>query len=51
MAYFVSHPDEVKVVSKRFGMGATNLDRYLELDGYKALQKALTCSPTPSSTR
>ena len=42
MAYLVSHPDEVKVVSKRFGMGATNLDRYLELDGYKALEKALT---------
>src|ERR1035441_7212474 len=41
MAYLVSHPDEVKVVSKRVGMGATNLDRYLELDGYKALQKAI----------
>ena len=25
----VSHPDEVKVVSKRFGKGATNIDRYL----------------------
>src|SRR6202051_107251 len=37
----VSHPDEVKVVSKRFGLGATNIDRYLELDGYKAVQKAL----------
>ena len=45
MAYLVSHPDEVKVVSRRFGMGATNLDRYLELDGYKALQKALTMQP------
>src|ERR1700689_4662351 len=41
MADLVSHPDEVKVVSKRFGQGAANLDRYLELDGYKALQKAL----------
>ena len=41
MAYLVSHPDEVKVVSKRFGRGAANLDRYLELDGYKAVQKAL----------
>jgi len=41
MADLVSHPDELKVVSKRFGMGAANLDRYLELDGYKALQKAL----------
>ena len=45
MAYLVSHPDEVKVVSQRFGMGATNLDRYLELDGYKALQKVLTMEP------
>ena len=45
MARLVSHPDEVKVVSKRFGMGAANLDRYLELDGYKAVQKALTMGP------
>jgi NADH-quinone oxidoreductase subunit F len=45
MAYLVSHPDEVKVVSKRFGMGATDLDRYLELDGYKALQKAIGMGP------
>src|SRR5258707_12263451 len=45
MASLVSHPDETKVVSKRFGMGATNLDRYLELDGYKAVQKALTMEP------
>jgi NADH-quinone oxidoreductase subunit F len=42
MADLVSHPDEIKVVTKRFGQGATNLDRYLELDGYKAVQKALT---------
>src|SRR5436305_13098836 len=45
MASLVSHPDEVKVVSRRFGQGATNLDRYLELDGYKAVQKALTMQP------
>jgi NADH-quinone oxidoreductase subunit F len=45
MADLVSHPDEVKVVSKRFGEGATNLDRYLELDGYKAVQKALALTP------
>src|SRR5450759_5393282 len=45
MAYLVSHPDEVKVVSKRFGLGATNLDRYLELDGYKAVQKAISMEP------
>ena len=52
MAYLVSHPDEVKVISKRFGLGATNLDRYLELDGYKATQKALDHElRTRSSTR
>ncbi len=45
MAYLVSHPDEVKVISKRFGQGATNIDRYLELDGYKAVQKALGMDP------
>src|SRR5437867_702405 len=45
MADLVSHPDEVRVVSRRFGQGATNLDRYLELDGYKAVQKALTMQP------
>ena len=42
MADLVSHPDEVKVVSRRFGKGASNLERYLELDGYKAVQKALS---------
>src|SRR5258705_3651946 len=45
MASLVSHPDEVRVVSKRFGQGATNIDRYLELDGYKAVQKALAMQP------
>ncbi len=45
MADLVSHPDEVRVVSRRFGMGAANIDRYLELDGYKAVQKALTMEP------
>src|SRR5437660_5306826 len=45
MADLVSHPDEVKVVSRRFGMGATSIDRYLELDGYKAVQKTLAMEP------
>ena len=45
MADLVSHPDEVKIVSRRFGLGATNIDRYLELDGYKAVQKALAMEP------
>ena len=45
MADLVSHPDEVRVVSRRFGRGAADLDRYLELDGYKAVQKALGMEP------
>ena len=45
MADLVSHPDEIKVITKRFGKGATSIDRYLELDGYKAVQKALTMTP------
>ena len=34
MPRLVSHPDEVKIVSRRFGMGAANIDRYIELGGY-----------------
>ncbi len=45
MAYLVSHPDEVKIVSSRFGKGAANIDRYIELDGYKAVRKALEMGP------
>ena len=45
MADLVSHPDEVKVVSRRFGKGAAAIDRYLELDGYQAVQKALQQGP------
>ncbi|HZR32593.1 MAG TPA: NADH-quinone oxidoreductase subunit NuoF [Terriglobales bacterium] len=45
MPDLVSHPDEVKIISRRFGKGAANLDRYLELDGYKAVQKALEIGP------
>jgi len=45
MADLVSHPDEVRVVSKRFGQGAANIDRYLELGGYEAVKKALAMQP------
>jgi NADH-quinone oxidoreductase subunit F len=45
MPTLVSHPDEVKVVSRRFGMGATDIDKYVELDGYKAVQKAIENGP------
>jgi len=45
MADLVSHKDEVRVISKRFGQGAANIDRYVELGGYTALKKALGMGP------
>ena len=45
MPNLVSHPDEVKIISRRFGQGAANIDRYLELDGYKAAQNAIAQGP------
>src|SRR6202790_1752543 len=45
MPKLVSHPDEVKIISKRFGMGAAELDRYLELGGYESTRKALAQGP------
>ncbi|MGC9199625.1 MAG: NADH-quinone oxidoreductase subunit NuoF [Acidobacteriaceae bacterium] len=45
MPTLASHPDEVKVLSRRFGLGAANIDKYLELDGYKATQKAIAEGP------
>ena len=45
MPTLASHPDEVKVLSRRFGLGATNIDRYIELDGYKATQMAIAQGP------
>ena len=41
MPRLVSHPDEVKIVSRRFGQGAAEIDRYLELGGYAAARKCL----------
>ncbi len=45
MPRLVSHPDEVKIVSKRFGMGAANIDRYMELGGYEAAKKCVAQGP------
>ena len=45
MPTLVSHPDEIKVVSRRFGQGAADIDKYVELDGYKAVQKAIENGP------
>src|SRR5208283_3427886 len=41
MPRLVSHPDEVIVLKRRFGQGAASIDRYIELDGYAAVQKAI----------
>ena len=45
MPRLVSHPDEVKVLSRRFGQGAANIDKYIELDGYAGVQKAIAKGP------
>src|SRR6202050_5276177 len=45
MAYLVSHPDEVKVISYRFGKGATDIDKYVGLDGYSSARKAIALGP------
>jgi NADH-quinone oxidoreductase subunit F len=45
MADLANHPDEIRVVSSRWGKGATDINRYLELDGYKAVRKALEMTP------
>ncbi len=45
MPRLVSHPDEVKIISRRFGLGATDIGKYIELDGYKAVQAAISKGP------
>ena len=45
MPRLVSHPDEVKIVSSRFGKGAAKIDRYIELGGYEPRAKALKQGP------
>ena len=42
MPRLVSHPDEVKIVTSRFGKGAAKIDTYLELGGYASARKALS---------
>jgi NADH-quinone oxidoreductase subunit F len=41
MPTLVSHPEEVKIVSSRFGQGATDIDRYIELGGYASARQAI----------
>ncbi len=51
MATLTTHPDCVPLVSWRFGKGATSIDRYVELDGYKSARKAIELGPDGSSMR
>ncbi len=45
MPTLVSHPDEVKIVSSRFGQGAAEIDRYVELGGYQSIRMAIENGP------
>jgi NADH-quinone oxidoreductase subunit F len=45
MPTLVSHPDEVKIVTKRFGQGAADINKYIELGGYQSAKKALDNGP------
>jgi NADH-quinone oxidoreductase subunit F len=45
MPELVSHPDEVKLISRRWGQGAADIDKYIELGGYQALRKCLEKGP------
>jgi NADH-quinone oxidoreductase subunit F len=45
MPTHVSHPDETIVLKRRFGTGAANIDKYIEQDGYKAVQLAIAQGP------
>ncbi len=45
MPTLVSHPDEVKIVTSRFGLGATEIDRYIELGGYQSARQAIEKGP------
>ncbi len=45
MATLATHPDCVPLVSYRFGKGATNIDKYIELQGYESARKALELGP------
>jgi len=45
MATLTTHPDCVPLISYRFGKGATNIDKYIQLQGYESARKALTMTP------
>jgi len=45
MPTLVSHPDEVRIISSRFGQGAAEIDRYIELGGYQSVRQAMEQGP------
>ncbi len=45
MPELVSHPEEVKVISRRWGQGAADIDKYIELGGYSAIRKCVEQGP------
>ena len=45
MPRLVSHPDEVKIVSSRFGKGAANIETYLHLGGYQSVRTCIEKGP------
>ena len=44
MPRLVSHPDEVKIVTRRFGQGAANIDKYIDL-GWLAMSYKINGKP------
>src|SRR5246500_1049895 len=45
MPRYVSHPDEIVVLKRRWGQGAADIEKYVALDGYKAVQNAIEQGP------
>ena len=45
MPTLVSHPEEVRIVSSRFGRGATEINRYIEFGGYQSVRQAIEQGP------
>ena len=45
MPTLVSHPEEVKIVSSRFGQGAAEIDHYIELGGYRSVRQVIEQGP------
>jgi NADH-quinone oxidoreductase subunit F len=45
MPELVSHPEEVKLISRRWGKGAADIDKYIEMGGYASVRKAVENGP------